>query len=424
MSASGSDIILERMMSLHPKIIDLTLDRVWRLLAATGHPERALPPVVHVAGTNGKGSTLAMIRAGLEGAGQVCHAYTSPHLARFHERIRVAGDLIDEDALTALLDEALAKNGDEAITFFEITTVAALLAFARTKADWTLLEVGLGGRLDATNVVAAPRLCVITPIDFDHEQYLGDTIAKIAFEKAGILKSGSTCVVAAQHAEARDVIRAQAEKVGAPLVVQGQDFDSWEERGRLVYQDTRGLLDLPMPNLPGPHQIVNAGTALAALRALGQDDAACEAAVTRAFWPARMQRLRQGPLVEAAGQAELWLDGGHNPAAGRAIAAALARMPRTRTHLIVGMLNTKDVTGFLRPLAEIATDLHAVSIPGASATLPADETAAAGRAVGLPTTVAPSVLDAIADIVGRDPAARILICGSLYLAGDVLKTNG
>lgn len=424
MSMSGSDIILERMMSLHPKIIDLTLDRVWRLLAATGHPERALPPVVHVAGTNGKGSTLAMIRAGLEGAGQVCHAYTSPHLARFHERIRVAGELIDEDALTALLDEALAKNGDEAITFFEITTVAALLAFARTKADWTLLEVGLGGRLDATNVVAAPRLGVITPIDFDHEQYLGDTIAKIAFEKAGILKPGSTCVVAAQHAEAREVIRAQADRVGAPLVVQGQDFDSWEERGRLVYQDTRGLLDLPLPNLPGPHQIVNAGTALAALRALGQDDAACEAAVTRAFWPARMQRLRHGPLVEAAGTAELWLDGGHNPAAGRAIAAALARMPRTRTHLIVGMLNTKDVTGFLRPLAEIATDLHAVSIPGATATLPADETAAAGRAVGLPTTVAPSVLDAIADIVGRDPVARILICGSLYLAGDVLKTNG
>lgn len=424
MSMSGSDVILDRMMSLHPKIIDLTLDRVWRLLAATGHPERALPPVIHVAGTNGKGSTLAMIRAGLEGAGQVCHAYTSPHLARFHERIRVAGELIDEDALTALLDEALAKNGDEAITFFEITTVAALLAFARTPADWTLLEVGLGGRLDATNVVAAPRLCVITPIDFDHEQYLGDTIAKIAFEKAGILKPGAPCVVSAQHAEAREVIRAQAEKVGAPVIMQGQDFDSWEERGRLVYQDMRGLLDLPLPNLPGPHQIVNAGTALAALRALGQNDAACEAAVTRAFWPARMQRLRHGPLVEAAGTAELWLDGGHNPAAGRAIAAALARMPRTRTHLIVGMLNTKDVTGFLRPLAEIATDLHAVSIPGATATLPADETAAAGRAVGLPTTVAPSVQDAIVDIVGRDPAARILICGSLYLAGDVLKTNG
>jgi dihydrofolate synthase/folylpolyglutamate synthase len=412
------------MMSLHPKIIDLTLDRVWRLLAATGHPERALPPVVHIAGTNGKGSTLAMIRAGLEGAGDVCHAYTSPHLARFHERIRVAGEFIDEGALTALLDECWEKNGGESITFFEITTVAALLAFARTKADWTLLEVGLGGRLDATNVVDHPRLCVITPIDFDHEQYLGNTIAKIAFEKAGILKPGAPCVVAAQHAEAREAIEAQAAKVGAPLIVHGQDFDAWEERGRLVFQDTNGLLDLPLPNLPGPHQIVNAGSALAALRALGQDAAACEAAVTQAFWPARMQRLRHGPLVEAAGRAELWLDGGHNPAAGRAIADALSRMPQTRTHLIVGMLNTKDVTGFLRPLSGVATDLHAVSIPGATATLPAEETAAAGRAVGLPTTIAPSVLDAIADIVARDPAARILICGSLYLAGDILKTNG
>ncbi len=424
MSTTGSDVILERMMSLHPKIIDLTLDRVLRLLAATGHPERKLPPVVHIAGTNGKGSTLAMIRAGLEGAGDVCHAYTSPHLARFHERIRVAGELIDEDALTALLDECWERNGGEAITFFEITTVAALLAFARTKADWTLLEVGLGGRLDATNVVDHPRLCVITPIDFDHEQYLGDTIAKIAFEKAGIMKPGAPCVVSAQHAEAREVIEAQAAKVGAPLIVHGQDFDAWEERGRLVFQDTNGLLDLPLPNLPGPHQIVNAGTSIAALRALGQDAAACEAAVTQAFWPARMQRLRHGPLVEAAGRAELWLDGGHNPAAGRAIAEALSRMPETRTHLIVGMLNTKDVTGFLRPLAGVATDLHAVSIPGASATLPAEETAAASRAVGLPTTIAPSVLDAIVDIVARDPAARILICGSLYLAGDILKTNG
>ncbi len=379
MSTTGSDVILERMMSLHPKIIDLTLDRVLRLLAATGHPERALPPVVHIAGTNGKGSTLAMIRAGLEGVGDVCHAYTSPHLARFHERIRVAGELIDEDALTALLDECWERNGGESITFFEITTVAALLAFARTKADWTLLEVGLGGRLDATNVVDHPRLCVITPIDFDHEQYLGDTIAKIAFEKAGIIKPGAPCVVSAQHAEAREVIEAQAAKVGAPLIVHGQDFDAWEERGRLVFQDTNGLLDLPLPNLPGPHQIVNAGTSIAALRALGQDAAACEAAVTQAFWPARMQRLRHGP---------------------------------------------QDVTGFLRPLAGVATDLHAVSIPGASATLPAEETAAASRAVGLPTTIAPSVLDAIEDIVARDPAARILICGSLYLAGDILKTNG
>jgi dihydrofolate synthase/folylpolyglutamate synthase len=423
-SPKGSDIILDRMMSLHPKMIDLTLDRVHRLLARVGHPEASLPPVVHIAGTNGKGSTLAMIRAGLEGAGEVCHAYTSPHLARFHERIRVAGELISEEALTAILDECYEKNDGAPITFFEITTVAGLMAFARTPADWTLLEIGLGGRLDATNVVKAPRLCVITPIDFDHEQYLGDTIARIAFEKAGILKPGVPCIVAAQHPEAREVIEAQAEKVGAPLILHGQEFEAREERGRLVFQDDRGLLDLPLPNLPGPHQITNAGTALAALRTLGKDETACEAAVTRAEWPARMQRLRRGPLVDAAETAELWLDGGHNPAAGRAVAEALKRLPRKRTHLIVGMLNTKDVTGFLRPLAEVAADLHAVSIPGAAATLPAAETAEAGRAVGLPTTVAASVLDAVRDIAGRDPGARILICGSLYLAGDVLKTNG
>lgn len=424
MSPKGSDVILDRMMSLHPKMIDLTLDRVHRLLARVGNPEASLPPVVHIAGTNGKGSTLAMIRAGLEGSGEVCHAYTSPHLARFHERIRVAGELISEEALTAILDECYERNDGAPITFFEITTVAGLLAFARTPADWTLLEVGLGGRLDATNVVAKPRLCVITPIDFDHEQYLGDTIARIAFEKAGILKPGVPCIVAAQHPEAREAIEAQAGKVGAPLIIHGQEFEAREERGRLVYQDDRGLLDLPLPNLPGPHQVTNAGTALAALRALGKGEAACEAAVTHAEWPARMQRLRHGPLAEAAGTAELWLDGGHNPAAGRAVAAALKRLPEKRTHLIVGMLNTKDVTGFLRPLAEVAADLHAVSIPGATATLPAAETAEAGRAVGLPTLVAPSVLEAVRDIADRDPGARILICGSLYLAGDVLKTNG
>jgi dihydrofolate synthase/folylpolyglutamate synthase len=419
-----SDVILERMMSLHPKIIDLTLDRMWRLLAAVGHPNKVLPPVVHIAGTNGKGSTLAMIRAGLEGSGDTCHAYTSPHLTRFHERIRVAGDLISEPDLVALLDECLEKNGATPITYFEITTVAALLAFARAKADWTLLEVGLGGRLDATNVVEDPRICVITPIGFDHEQFLGDTVGKIAFEKAGILKPGVPCVVGQQHrSDAREVIESQAERVGAPLVVFGQDYEAREEHGRLVYQDDRGLLDLPLPNLPGPHQVPNAGAAIATLRALGKDDAACEAAVTRAYWPARMQRLRSGPLVAAAGQAELWLDGGHNPMAGRALVAALDRLPARPTHLIVGMLNTKDATGFLGPLAERADSLHAVTIPGVTATLTGQETAAAADTVGLTSNVSPSVEEAIADIVKGSPNARILICGSLYLAGSILREN-
>ena len=419
-----SDAILQRMMTFHPKVIDLTLDRMHPILAALGHPERHLPPVIHVAGTNGKGSTQAMIRAGLEAAGAKVHAYTSPHLARFHERIRLAGDLIAEDHLTALLDECMAANGDAPITFFEITTAAAFLAFARTPADWLLLEVGLGGRLDATNVVDRPRLCVITPVSLDHQQYLGDTVDLIAGEKAGILKRGVPCVVGPQTPEGLAAIEARAERLGAPLMAHGQHWHAWAERGRMVFQDENGLLDLPLPNLPGPHQIDNAGAALMAMRHLGMSEAACEAAVTRAEWPARMQRLRRGPLVEMAPGVDLWLDGGHNPAGGEALAATLAQMPARPTHLICGMLNTKDIAGYLRPLAAHAAALHAVSIPGEKNTLPAEDTARAARAVGMKATEAASVADALAAIVATDPAARVLICGSLYLAGTILRENG
>ncbi|MCB1398942.1 MAG: bifunctional folylpolyglutamate synthase/dihydrofolate synthase, partial [Rhodobacteraceae bacterium] len=306
-----SDAILARLMSLHPKVIDLTLDRVERLLAALGHPERDLPPVIHIAGTNGKGSTQAMIRAGLEAMDKRVHAYTSPHLARFHERIRLAGTLISEPALAALLDECDAANEGQPITFFEITTCAAFLAFARSPADYTLLEVGLGGRLDATNVIERPALCIITPVSIDHQQYLGETLPEIAAEKAGILKRGTPVIVGPQPEAALEVIEARAARLGAPVLACGQHWHAFEERGRLVFQDENGLLDLPLPNLPGPHQIQNAGAALAALRTLGANEAACEAAVTRAEWPARMQRLRRGPLADAAAGAELWLDGGH-----------------------------------------------------------------------------------------------------------------
>lgn len=411
-------------MTLHPKVIDLTLDRVHRLLSALDHPERRIPPVIHIAGTNGKGSTLAMIRAGLEAAGQAVHAYTSPHLARFHERIRLAGTLISEPALAALLDECVTANGNDPITFFEITTCAAFLAFARTPADWTLLEVGLGGRLDATNVVAAPRLTIITPVSLDHQQYLGETVAEIAGEKAGILKRRVPCIVGPQTDEGLAVIEARAARLGVPLLVHGQHWHIGEDRGRMIYQDESGLVDLPLPNLPGPHQIQNAGAAIAALRHLGFDAAVCEAAVTQAVWPARMQRLRQGPLVAAAPRAELWLDGGHNPAGGEALAATLAQMPKRPTHLICGMLNTKDIGGYLRPLARHADSLTAVSIPGEKNTLPAEETQAAARAAGLSATTASSVQDAVDRVAGADPQARILICGSLYLAGQVLRENG
>ena len=420
-----SDEILARLMSLHPKIIDLTLDRLTRLLDALGNPERAVPPVIHIAGTNGKGSTQAMIRAGLESQGLRVHAYTSPHLARFHERIRLAGELISEPALTALLDECEAANGGANITFFEITTAAAFLAFARTPADFTLLEVGLGGRLDATNVIDQPRLSIITPVSIDHQQYLGETLPESAGEKAGIIKRGVPVIVGPQDEAGLAVIEARAARLGAPVLAYGQHWHVAEENGRLIYQDERGLLDLPLPNLPGPHQIVNAGAAITALRALGLDDTACEAAVTRAEWPARMQRLRQGPLAQSAPGVELWLDGGHNPAGGIAVAATLARMPARPTHLICGMLNTKDVTGYLRPLAAQAVSLTAVSIPGEANTLPAAETEAAARAAGFArTATAPGVAEALAQIAAADPQARVLICGSLYLAGQVLKQNG
>jgi dihydrofolate synthase/folylpolyglutamate synthase len=420
---TSSDAVLERMMTLHPKVIDLTLDRVHRLLAALGHPETRLPPVIHIAGTNGKGSTQAMIRAGLEAHGSRVHAYTSPHLARFHERIRLAGVLISEADLTALLDECVQANGPDEITFFEITTCAAFLAFSRVAADYTLLEVGLGGRLDATNVMT-PKLTVITPVSLDHQQFLGDTVAKIAAEKAGIIKRGVPVIIGPQSPEGLEVIEAQAAKLGAPVLAYGQHWHVWSENNRLIFQDEGGLLDLPLPNLLGPFQVQNAGAAIAALRYLGKDEAACEAAVTRAFWPARMQRLREGPLVDLAPSVELWLDGGHNPAGGVAVAETLAEMPNRDTYLICGMLNTKDVTGYMQPLAPHVARLYGVSIPNEKNTLLAAETVTAAQGAGIEAIEAETVATALAEIAKINPEARVLICGSLYLAGSILRENG
>jgi dihydrofolate synthase/folylpolyglutamate synthase len=424
-----SGAILSRLLTLHPKIIDLTLERVETLLAKLGHPERALPPVIHIAGTNGKGSTHAMIRAGLEGARGRVHAYTSPHLARFHERIRVAGRLIEDPALAALLDECERVNGGTPITFFEITTVAAFLAFARTPADWLVLEVGLGGRLDATNVIDAPRLCVITPISIDHQQYLGESLGEIAFEKAGILKPGVPCVVGPQPDEARRVIEARAGVLGAPLLISGRDWSAWTENGRLVFQDGAGLLDLPLPALRGAHQIENAGASVAALRALGYDERACALAMTRAEWKARLQRLKSGPLATIAGAAgiELWLDGGHNHAAGVAISRHFADIETRRPAplaLVCGMLETKDAEGFLRCFAGLARGVHAVDIPDATAGLSAAALAdAAGRA-GLAAAAEPDIAQGVAMAARRvGQGGRVLICGSLYLAGAILREN-
>ncbi|MFI0396699.1 bifunctional folylpolyglutamate synthase/dihydrofolate synthase [Paracoccus jiaweipingae] len=421
-----SDAILDRLLTLHPKVIDLSLDRMQRLLDALGHPERALPPVIHIAGTNGKGSTQAMIRAGLEAAGKRVHAYTSPHLARFHERIRLAGTLIAEPDLAALLAECEVANDGQPITFFEITTAAALLAFSRVPADYTLLEVGLGGRLDATNVIDTPRLTIITPVSIDHTQYLGDTLPEIAAEKAGIIKRRVPVIIAPQPDEAQAVIETIAARNMAPVIAAGQHYSCTREGDSLIWQDERGLMDLPLPVLPGPHQVENAGTAIAALRELGFAAPEAQAALTRTHWPARMQRLTSGPLADIARDAgcELWLDGGHNPAGGQAVAATLRAMPARPTHLICGMLNTKDVAGYMRPLAALADSLTAVPIPGEANTLPAQTTAQAARSVGLTATQADSTEDAIRQLTAAHPGARLLICGSLYLAGRVLRENG
>tara|TARA_B110000879_G_scaffold14059_1_gene17480 strand:- start:79 stop:1344 length:1266 start_codon:yes stop_codon:yes gene_type:complete len=419
----NSDTILERLMTLHPKIIDLTLDRMTRLLDLLGSPEKALPPVIHIAGTNGKGSTQAMIRAGLEASGDICHAYTSPHLARFHERIFLAGKTIAEQDLANYLSKCEKVNGKISITYFEITTCAALLAFSQNKADYTLLEVGLGGRLDATNVIEDPKITVITPISIDHQQYLGNTLSEIAFEKAGILKRNCFAIIGPQEDEALNVIEARALEVGATCKIYGQHWHVWEENGRLIFQDENGLLDLPLPKLIGAHQVQNAGIALATLRYLGKESSSYDGAMLNADWPARMQKLKNGPLITLAPDAEIWLDGGHNKAAGHALSEAISRLQSRKLFLIVGMLNTKDVMGYMQPLLNKSSDLYGVSIPGEAATMSAQETVDIAKDVGFKAIVSENVESAIKDIVKYDHNARILICGSLYLAGNILKEN-
>lgn len=419
----NSDTILERLMTLHPKIIDLTLDRMTRLLDLLGNPEKTLPPVIHIAGTNGKGSTQAMIRAGLEASGDICHAYTSPHLARFHERIFLAGKTIAEQDLANYLSKCEKVNGKIPITYFEITTCAALLAFSQNKADYTLLEVGLGGRLDATNVIDDPQITVITPISIDHQQYLGNTLSEIAFEKAGILKRNCFAIIGPQEDEALNVIEARALEVGATCKIYGQHWHVWEENGRLIFQDENGLLDLPLPKLIGAHQVQNAGIALATLRYLGKESSSYDGAMLNADWPARMQKLKNGPLITLAPDAEIWLDGGHNKAAGHALSEAISRLQSRKLFLIVGMLNTKDVMGYMQPLLNKSSDLYGVSIPGEAATMSAQETVAVAKDVGFKAIVSENVESAIKDIVKYDHNARILICGSLYLAGSILKEN-
>ena len=433
----GSSIgaIHARLLALHPKRIDLSLGRIGRLLAALGHPERRLPPVIHVAGTNGKGSTVAFARAILEAAGKGVHVYTSPNLVRLNERFRLAraggGKFVEDDELADVLSECEAKNGDEPITVFEIETAAAFVLFTRHPADILLLEVGLGGRLDATNVVERPLASVITRVSLDHRDFLGDTIEAIAAEKAGILKPGVPAVIASQMREALAVIERQAARLKVPLSIAGENWTATEERGRLVYQDDDGLLDLPAPKLYGRHQFENAGAAIAALRVGGLrlPAAAFELGMLRVDWPARMQRLSHGrltPLLPA--ESELWLDGGHNADGGRAIAAALADLEERVSRpliLVVGMLSTKDAEGFLRNFTGLARRVITVPIHQDKA-LPAAALADIARGIGIPALARDDIESALttAGKLELAPAPRVLITGSLYLAGEVLHANG
>ena len=436
LETAPSDAVLERLLSLHPKRIDLVLDRVERLLAALGHPERKMPPVIHVAGTNGKGSVCAYLRAMLEGSGYRVHVYTSPHLVHFHERIRIAGRLISEDELAATLEECEAANANAPITFFEITTAAAFLAFSRHPADALVLEVGLGGRYDATNVIAAPAATCIAPVALDHQDFLGDSIAAIAAEKAGIIKRSVPTIVGPQDDEAKAVIVRRADQLGAPLSVYGEDYSAHEEHGRLVYQDTDGLLDLPLPKLAGRHQIANAAIAIATLRRIGgrwAREKGIEWGLKNVEWPARLQRLAKGPLIEAAPKgAEVWLDGGHNPHGGAAIAQSMADLEERASkplYLICGMLKTKDAVGYFLPFRGLAKHVTTVAIPGEAASLGAGALYDAVRNAGLEASPADDLTDAMMQVSawsrareGEGPP-RILICGSLYLAGKVLKEN-
>lgn len=431
---SKVETTLAKIASRRPVIIDLSLDRVYAALARLGDPQKKIPPVIHVAGTNGKGSTVAFIRAALEAAGKSVHVYTSPHLVRFNERIVLAGQQISDDALIDALEETDKAMGDDHLTYFETTTCAALLAFSRTPADYAIIEVGLGGRLDATNVFDDPLVTIVTPVDLDHQSFLGDTIGEVAGEKAGIFRRNRPAVIAKQTPEAMAVLQRHAQKVGAKIHAFGEQWNVHSEHGRLIYQDDDGLCDLDLPRLAGAHQIENAGTAIAALRAGGIaiDETAMSTGLQSAKWPARMQRLTSGPIVDLARQSlgadpEIWLDGGHNPHAGRAIAAVIADFEARNAKplvMIAGMQANKDAAGYFANFAGLVRSVFCVAADHDGVMRP-DEVANAATKAGLSATHYASLTDAIkaACAQNKNEPPRILIGGSLYLAGEILREN-
>ena len=427
-TSESSEAILQRFVSLHPKAIDLSLDRVEALLARLGNPHKHLPPVFHVAGTNGKGSSIAFLDACLQAGGYATHAYTSPHLLRFAERIRLNGKDIDEAHLYQLLRHCEEVNGGGNITYFEITSVAAFLAFSQTDADALLLEVGLGGRLDATNVVARPEVCVITPIGLDHQQFLGENIEAIATEKAGILKSEVGAVIAPQETAALHIIEARAKEINAPLWRYEKEWRVSQKEDALLYEDESGSLSLPLPGLAGAHQLINAGAAIAALRHSRFSNITTEAlarGIASARWRGRLQRIEHGALFDAlGGSGELWLDGGHNPAAARVLRAAMEEMNRQRPnkplHLVVGMMDTKDAQGFFAAFAGLARSVATVAIPEEERSVAAERLITEARAAGLEG----QACDSLASACSAGEGCRVLLCGSLYLAGKALEQCG
>lgn len=436
---SATERTIDKLMALHPKGYDLSLDRIAGLMERLGNPQDRLPPVIHIAGTNGKGSAGAFVRALIEAAGQTVHVHTSPHLVNWHERYRLGavggGRLVDDQTLAEAIARAADANGGKPITVFEILTAVMFLLFSEHPADAAIVEVGLGGRFDATNLIAKPAVSLIMPISMDHEAHLGDRIELIAAEKAGIIKRGVPVVIGAQeHEAARDVLRETAARLDNDCLVYGEDFLAYEEHGRLIYQDQTGLMDLPLPRLAGRHQIANAAAAIAVVRAAGFDvgQAEAELAMTTVEWPGRMQRITEGALLAAAPEnAELWIDGGHNPGAGLAIAEALAteeeRQPRA-LFMIAGMINTKDQTEFFRPFCGMVRHIYTVPITSSDAGVPNDELAVRASEAGLsaePVSSIISALNLLRETWSEDETPpRILICGSLYQAGEALKLNG
>jgi len=427
----ASDTTIARLRALHPPMIDLSTGRVKRLLAALGDPHLKMGPVIHVAGTNGKGSTCAYLRAIGEAAGLKVHVTASPHLVRFAERIRIAGRIIGEDELAVRIDEVEAANAGQPISFFEITQALAFHAFAQDPGDLVVVEVGLGGRFDGTNVFDAPAVTVITPVDYDHLEMLGPELSKIAWEKAGIMRPGRPAVVARQMDEAFEVIEREAAALGAPVTLMGRDFDAYEQHGRLVVQLADRLLDLPAPALFGGHQFANAGLAVAAIGAFADpriDEIAIARGIAGAVWPGRFQPLTKGPLADIARPrgSDLWLDGAHNPHAGAALAESLARLSARDGRpvvLIVGMLGRKDAAGFFRHLGPLGPRVFTTSFESPNATLPED-LAAAARAAGLDAIVADGVTAALTQaLAAPGPAPHVMICGSLHFVGDVLAMS-